>query len=121
MSKRKTKPALHSVIRSALRDAWRFSEPWQTARKRAAIRGLRGWFRCAWCEKMTDKPKVDHIEAVGPAPGSRGADADCTWDRLIERLFCPADGLQILCKECHDMKTKIEREKFDGDDTFTTC
>lgn len=45
---------------------------------------------------------VDHIIPVGgPTQGG--------WDGVIERLFCEAEGLQVLCKECHDLKTKDEK------------
>lgn len=28
----------------------------------------------------------------------------------IERLFCPEENLQGLCKSCHDKKTKLENK-----------
>jgi len=42
----------------------------------------------------TKKPEVDHIEPVGSG----------SWDGIIERMFCEADGLMVLCKECHKAK-----------------
>jgi hypothetical protein len=47
---------------------------------------------------------VDHIEPVGGRETSGG------WDGVIERLYCEIDGLQVLCKACHDLKTKEERK-----------
>ena len=29
------------------------------------------------------------------------------WNTFVERLFCPASNLQMLCKECHQIKTNI--------------
>jgi 5-methylcytosine-specific restriction endonuclease McrA len=47
---------------------------------------------------------VDHIEPiVNPETGFT------SWDAVIERMFCEADNLQLLCKTCHDEKTKQER------------
>jgi formate-dependent nitrite reductase cytochrome c552 subunit len=31
-----------------------------------------------------------------------------TWDSYIERLFCPAEHFDVLCKSCHEAKTQIE-------------
>ena len=49
--------------------------------------------------------QVDHISPV--------VDPDIgfvNWDTFIERLFCEADNLQVLCKGCHKVKSKEERE-----------
>lgn len=49
---------------------------------------------------------VDHIKpVVDPKQGFQG------FDVFIERLFCEADGLQCLCKECHAVKTQDERKE----------
>ncbi len=48
---------------------------------------------------------VDHIHPVVD-PRSGWVD----WNTFIDRLFLEADGYQVLCKECHDLKTKHERE-----------
>lgn len=48
---------------------------------------------------------VDHIEPViDPEVGFT------SWDEYIERLLCEKEGFQVLCKPCHDHKTKQERE-----------
>jgi hypothetical protein len=65
---------------------------------------LRWLCDCVKCGKplIESDIKVDHIDPVGPAPdlvpGCLG--------RYVDRLFCGVDNLQILCKECHDEKTK---------------
>ena len=28
--------------------------------------------------------------------------------KFVETLFCEQDNLQVLCKTCHDEKTKLE-------------
>ena len=45
---------------------------------------------------------VDHIEPVVPLTGF------VSWDDVISRMFCGTDGLQVLCKNCHSIKTKSE-------------
>lgn len=61
-------------------------------------------YKCAKCkQEFTAKDvQVDHIKPVVPPSGFT------TWDDFISRLFCSATNLQVLCKECHKIKTKKE-------------
>jgi len=47
---------------------------------------------------------VDHIEPVVDI--KRGF---VSWDEYIKRLLVEKKGLQVLCRDCHDKKTKEER------------
>ena len=55
-------------------------------------------------ELFTNKEvEVDHIVPAGSLK---------TFDDLpefVERMFCEADGFQVLCKPCHQLKTNAER------------
>lgn len=64
-------------------------------------------YLCAACQKdFTLKDvQVDHVDPIVGLEGFK------TWDEYIKRMFCEADNLQVLCKECHGSKTKSEREK----------
>ena len=61
-------------------------------------------YHCALCNNLFvgKHVVVDHIEPVVPVTGF------VSWDIVIARMFCPAEGLQVLCKECHKVKTKEE-------------
>lgn len=48
---------------------------------------------------------VDHIS---PIVGRAGF---TNWDDFINKLYCEVDNLQVLCKQCHDLKTKSEKEE----------
>ena len=49
--------------------------------------------------------QVDHVKpVVDPKKGF------ISWDVYIDRLFCEAKNLQVLCKPCHKKKTVKERE-----------
>src|SRR3972149_9752532 len=48
--------------------------------------------------------QVDHIAPVV-------ADTFIDWNTFIERLFCEADNLQVLCTECHKKKSLQEKQK----------
>ena len=70
----------------------------------------RVFFLCAVCgnEYPQKETQVDHITPVGPTPGSKHAGNDVTWDKFVSRLFCPASGLRVVCKPCHDNITKAQ-------------
>ncbi len=64
-------------------------------------------FQCKECDGwFPDKEiSVDHIQPAGSLK---------KYDDLpgfVERLFCEADNLQVLCNECHNVKTQAERKK----------
>jgi hypothetical protein len=66
----------------------------------------RVYFRCMICgaKENRSNTSVDHIEpVVGPGGFT-------TWDEYIDRMFCNATNLQVICRRCHDQKTKAERE-----------
>lgn len=65
-------------------------------------------YKCASCgEEFAGKDvAVDHIDpVVDPEKGFED------WNTFIERLYCDKDNLQVLCKTCHDLKSKNERKK----------
>lgn len=53
---------------------------------------------------------IDHIESVVPVTGFDN------WQAYVDRLFCSAENLQVLCKEpCHkekSLKENAERRAF---------
>ncbi len=75
----------------------------------------RGEYHCAGCQqtvpasikvngRRTKNVHVDHIHPiVDPDVGF------VSYDQLIERMFCEAPNLQVLCTECHDAKTNAEK------------
>ncbi len=72
-------------------------------------------YRCAGCKEEFPLSQVciDHIEPVVPAEGFS------TWDNYITRMFCPKSNLQVLCKLCHDVKTKLEKGKRNGNNRIS--
>ena len=107
-----TEARFFGFIRSALRRA---SSRWPPACKEvfeAARRPYKGrnkrqkWeFQCASCKKwkMRKDVQADHIVPCGTLRSFDDLPAFCT------NLFCEVDGLQVLCKTCHNVKTKEER------------
>ena len=64
-------------------------------------------YECAECHNQfpAKEVAVDHIDPVVAVTGFT------TWDEVIERMFVEKEGLQVLCKACHDAKTKEEKQQ----------
>ena len=106
-----TESAFWSFIRSALRQKSRWWKP-ITQCKLAAKRAYKGPFKrqkfeyqCNKCKNWFPDKKinVDHMHPAGSL--------NCANDLpgFVERLFVEAEGLQVLCSNCHDKKTAKER------------
>lgn len=105
----------HSFIVSVLRAGTRrwppkyetLNEAKTTKKKNKLTNRVAQHYLCAKCKKdfPSTQVQVDHIDpVVDPAKGFQG------WDTYIERLFCPKENFQVLCKPCHKKKTKEEKE-----------
>lgn len=62
-------------------------------------------FQCAECQNWCKQKDVS-VDHKIPA-GALGKFEDIAG--FVERLFVGADGLQVLCRSCHDVKTAQER------------
>lgn len=116
-----TEARFNSFIKNALRAA---SLKWPPKfNVRTAARTSRGVYLCAGYsrqphsvraslppkkgnKKRINNVQVDHVKPViDPRTGFT------SWDNVIKRMFCEAEGLQVLCHDCHQKKTKAEREE----------
>ena len=108
-----TEAKYNGFIKNNLRKA---SMKWPPVSKALAdARVRRGIYICNNCKeevpasikkdgKRLKNAIVDHIEPIiDPALGFE------TWDKCIERMFCEADNLQVLCRECHEEKSNEEK------------
>lgn len=72
----------------------------------ASARVSRGIYRCAMCPDTNLHPKknirLDHINPVVPVTGWDD------WNGYIERMFCEAEGFQVICLDHHKAKTQTE-------------
>ena len=106
-----------TFIRSALRAAFRRWPPkFEVLRNAFTERKLNPksgkmakHYRCASCGKEfpLKEVQVDHIKPiVDPKKGF------VDWNTFIERLYCEAKNLQVLCKDvCHKAKSTSERAR----------
>ena len=104
---------MHSFIMSALRKA-RWGQKYQAIRNAYFDDGINPktgrsvkLHRCAICDDcfMANEMHADHLSPVVPLTGFD------SWDGVIERMFCEADGFQALCIPCHKELTKEENEE----------
>ena len=120
----KTDAAFWGGFRSLLRKHWRHSQQYRDALARAKhshpdATGRRKFcIRCEACETPynlgerviigqtkggKDKDalayQIDHIEDAGSLKSFED------FSGFVERLFCPPEGLKILCYFCHKEKT----------------
>lgn len=102
-----------SFIRSALRRAWtKYPVRYQvmdSARKpyTGTDKRTKWVYECASCHNLFKSTEVN-VDHITPA-GSLNKYSDLP--QFVQNLFCETDNLQVLCKTCHDVKTKEERKK----------
>lgn len=95
-------------LRNSFKKTPMFSEVRNAAKEEYYVESKHGkqmrrvHFKCNSCgEFFKDKEiDVDHMDPV--------VNPDTGWidyNDFIERLFCQADRLQVLCKPCHKAKT----------------
>lgn len=73
-------------------------------------KAVKFWVKCEECGTMEAKSncQVDHREPVVPL--DKSAD-EMSFDDLFDRMWCKEDNLQIVCKPCHQLKTKAENKE----------
>jgi hypothetical protein len=100
-----TKSAYFTFIRSALRQKWlRYPPRYQVlaaCSRRVEGKRHKVEHKCDMCNKWHKKAdvEVDHIVACGSFTKFEDLGG------FAERMFCEPDGLQVLCKPCHYLKT----------------
>jgi 5-methylcytosine-specific restriction endonuclease McrA len=110
-----TDAKFRSFITSALRAASRRWPPKYKALKEALtgrkVNAKTGkmamHYKCVACEDIfiAADVQVDHISpVVDPKKGF------VSWDVYITRMFCEIDGMQVMCKPCHNIKTTEEKK-----------
>lgn len=65
----------------------------------------RGKYKCAMCEGLFKSEQVDLDHTV---PVVALDNEGLNWNEFIARLFPEVEGFQVLCKVCHEAKTRTE-------------
>lgn len=96
---------LNTAITSALRKVWLKYPPRKEAIELARDPANRKYVICALCKTSTHE-KIAHVDHLVPIAGLLGP---ISIDEKISRMFVPAFGYQILCEDCHKVKTDNEK------------
>ncbi len=108
-----TSSTFFSMIRSSIRRSSRFWKPsleckLKARRKYVGPNTKQKWeYKCAECSKyfMEKEISVDHIIECGSLNNFEDIPDFC------RRLFVEVEGLQVMCDECHNIKTQAYREQ----------
>jgi len=106
-----TEAGFWSYIRSILRNKTRFWPPIKYVKlnARRAYKGPNARqkfeYQCNQCKEWFPEKQIN-VDHICPA-GSLNSAQDLPG--FVERLFCEADNLQVLCAACHNVKTQQER------------
>lgn len=114
MPKKKKLYNLERKIISALRKISRSCPAKNECLKLAIVPELkkRRYF-CKKCKKEFRKEyvRVDHIDQIGQEPSRYGDVWVPSWDSYILKMICaPQTNLQVLCVDCHETKSLVERQ-----------
>ena len=103
----------NSFVKSALRSASQRWPPKYKCLHAAKVGKKINWktsrvaehYKCNSCTKefVLKDVQVDHIKPLVPVTGFT------TWDEVINNMYCEADNLQVLCVDCHKIKSNAEK------------
>lgn len=109
-----TEARFNSFIKGNLRRTSTRWGPIGAALKRARV--ARGEYKCSECRQTVPaSTKVDgrriknvHVDHILPIIDPEVGFV--SWDEVIKRMFVEVDGLQVMCNECHKIKTDKEKD-----------
>lgn len=113
-----TESAFWSWIRSALRQKSRWWKPISDTKQKARRnykgpnKRLKYEYQCAICKNWFPNKQIE-VDHITPAGSLKSGD---DLKGFVERLFCEAEALRVLCLTCHkkvteDGKRKKEEER----------
>ena len=108
-----TEAQFTSFVKSQLRNASRKWRPNNEVLKKARTR--KGFYICNGCKNevtasiVLEGKRVKNVFVDHEPPVINPLTGFTTWDSFINNLFCEEEGLQLLCKACHDQKSQEER------------
>ena len=79
---------------------------YKTGKKAGEFKTLK-MYACSKCKQLFKQKEVqvDHIVPAGTLKSFKDLEA------FAENLFVGEDGLQVLCKTCHEVKTQEEKKQ----------
>ena len=109
----KDKSKLKNSLRSTVRQSFSRSEHYKAFVDSKRIEWFKGKrkrvsFQCNHCKENFSKSDIDidHVVPIGKGVYNSISDLE----RFISLVYCSHDNLQVLCKQCHKVKTKKEQQ-----------
>lgn len=101
------------LIIQAIRQGFKGCDTYKLAASRylSPVKGVKGGKRwvCAHCKEIVTSYNIDHISPVVEIGKSTN---DYSIQDYYERVhLTPLENLQLLCKECHNKKSKGEEKQ----------
>lgn len=114
-----TEAQFFNWLRQKLRRASLVWKPISECKKRAKIpysgdnKRRKVSYVCESCKGEFDSKSVsvDHKLPIGSLQNYSDL------PQFVERLFCEIENLQLLCSDCHSVKTKLDNSKLKENDT----
>ena len=93
-------PIVREVMMKVRREVPKFNKDGSRAKKDSVQ------YRCNVCQTYVGSTHVavDHITPVISV-----SEGFVDFNTFIERLFCDVNNLQVICDDCHNLKTNSER------------
>lgn len=107
-----TESAFRTKLQSVLRNIRWWKPPLQALKlaerkSKSDNKRLKYEYQCNHCKEWFSRKEVaiDHVISVV------GEDGFQDWNTYIERLFTEVDNYQVLCTECHHIKSQSENQE----------
>lgn len=93
-------PVIREIMMENRKEFPKFNKDGSRAKKDAVC------YLCNVCKKYVSSTKisVDHIEPVISVD-----EGFIDWNEFVNRLYCGKENLQVICDDCHQVKTNKER------------
>ena len=93
-------PIIREVLFKVRREVPKYNKDGSRAKKDAVQ------YRCNVCQQYVGSTKVS-VDHFDPVVDVQQGFVD--FNTFISRLFCNASNLQVICDDCHNIKTQAER------------
>ena len=93
-------PVIREVLFKVRREVPKYNKDGSRAKKDAVQ------YRCNVCQTYVGSTKVS-VDHISPVVDVQQGFVD--FNTFIQRLFCDATNLQVICDGCHNTKTQAER------------
>ena len=100
-------PVKFEVLKAAQRGTAPIGAPYTGNGPKQGTKRMVKAYECNECKQLF-KQKDVQVDHIIPAGSLKSFD---DVEYFMERLFCGEEGMQILCTDCHNIKTQKEKQR----------